>query len=152
MGPVAHLNVIRFRFDPDAPELADFRRAIGTVHAVADRAPGFVWRLPDDDPAPANDPARVFGSTARLGATLTVWASVWSLDQFTHNSLHGVYLKRRGEWMEAQSQPSYVIWPVVEGHIPTLEEGRDKLAQFTSEGPGPQAFDFAWARAVAAEQ
>ena len=146
-GPVAHLNVVKFRYDWDDSGLADFRRALGTVNAVAERSTGFIWRLPEDDPAPENDPLRVFGTVERFGATLSVWASAWTLDQFTHQSLHGVYLKRRAEWAEPLGMPTYVIWPVAEGHRPTLEEGRDKLAMLTAEDPGPQAYDFDWARA-----
>jgi len=146
-GPVAHLNILKFLYDWDDPRLGDFRRALDTVNAVAERSTGFIWRLPEDDPAPENDIARVFGTADRLGATLSVWASPWTLDQFTHNSLHGVYLKRRAEWAEAIGMPTYVIWPVSEGHRPTLEEGRDKLAMLTSDGSGPFAFDFAWFRA-----
>jgi hypothetical protein len=148
-GPVAHLNVIRFRFQRDAPGMVDFRRATGAVLAVAERAPGFLWRLPEGDPAPANDPVRVFGTGDRLGVELSVWATAWALDQFTHQSLHGVYLRRRAEWAEPLGVPSYVIWPVAEGHLPTLEEGRDKLAMLTAEGPGALAFDFDWFRAQA---
>jgi len=145
-GPVAHLNIIKFRYDRDDPGLADFRRAVDTVNAVAERTLGYIWHLPEGDPAPENDPARVFGTDHRIGATLSLWASAWTLDQFTHQSLHGVYLKRRAEWAEPLGVPTYVIWPVAEGHIPTLEEGRDKLAMLTAEGPGPMAYDFPWFR------
>ena len=47
-SPASHLaqvNVARLREPLTAPLLADFVRALEPVNALADAAPGFVWRL-----------------------------------------------------------------------------------------------------------
>lgn len=145
-GHVGHLNIIRFRYDWDAPELAEFVAAIETVNAVADRAPGFVWRMKDEDAGanPDNDANRVFGVAERFGATLSVWESAEVLEAFTHRTLHNTYLKRRSEWMLPQPGPSYVIWPIAAGHIPTMAEARGRLERLAVQGPSDDAYDFAY--------
>ena len=45
MAHLAQLNVARLRHELDHPDLAPFVEALDAVNAVADEAPGFVWRL-----------------------------------------------------------------------------------------------------------
>ena len=42
---LAQLNVARLQHPLDAPETAEFVAALEPVNALADAAPGFVWRL-----------------------------------------------------------------------------------------------------------
>ena len=42
---LAQLNIGRMVAPIDAPEVADFVAALDPVNAIADAAPGFVWRL-----------------------------------------------------------------------------------------------------------
>lgn len=42
------MNVARLRAPLDSPQLADFVGPLDRINAVADRSPGFVWRLQDD--------------------------------------------------------------------------------------------------------
>ena len=45
---LAQLNVARLLEPIDAPATADFVAALDPINAIADEAPGFVWRLQDD--------------------------------------------------------------------------------------------------------
>ena len=50
---LAELNIGTARAATDSPEMAGFMAGITSVNALADTAPGFVWRLQDGDgPAP----------------------------------------------------------------------------------------------------
>jgi Domain of unknown function (DUF3291) len=46
---LAQLNVARAVASLDAPELAEFVAALGSINALAEAAPGFVWRLAGAD-------------------------------------------------------------------------------------------------------
>jgi hypothetical protein len=59
-----------------------------------------------------------------------------------HKTVHSQFLKRRGEWFEDIDIPSYVIWPVAVGHIPSLTEGNKKLMFLREHGPSEEAYNF----------
>ena len=45
MYHIAQINVARMRFSIDDPGMADFVAQLDAVNGLADRSPGFVWRL-----------------------------------------------------------------------------------------------------------
>ncbi len=69
---LAQINVARFLEPRDSPANADFMAALDHVNAMADAAPGFVWRLVGDgsdatDLLPdASDPRRRGAERFRL--------------------------------------------------------------------------------------
>src|SRR4051812_49598656 len=62
---LAQVNVMRLRAGLDTPELAAFVAALAPVNAVADGAPGFVWRL--QTAAGGATALRLFDDGAPLG-------------------------------------------------------------------------------------
>ena len=46
---LAQCNIARLRAPLDSPALVDFVAALEPVNALADRAPGFVWRLQTEE-------------------------------------------------------------------------------------------------------
>ena len=46
---LAQVNIGRLLAPLDSPPVAGFVAALDTVNAVADAAPGFIWRLPTED-------------------------------------------------------------------------------------------------------
>jgi uncharacterized protein DUF3291 len=44
---LAQVNIARMRGTLDAPVMAELSARIDEINAVADRSPGFVWRLQD---------------------------------------------------------------------------------------------------------
>ncbi|MBM9594107.1 DUF3291 domain-containing protein [Roseitranquillus sediminis] len=136
---IAHLNWGLLRADWDDPLVAPFVRAVDAVNAAAARAPGFVWRLPDED-----GDWSPLGDSPRLAATLSVWKSAESLEAFVTRAVHGAFLSRRAEWFVPLDVPTYVIWPVAPGHRPTPAEGKARLDRLAADGAGPEDFDFAW--------
>lgn len=48
-GAAAQVNIARLREPLDSERLADFVAALDDVNAEADSAPGFLWRLQDDE-------------------------------------------------------------------------------------------------------
>jgi hypothetical protein len=134
---LAQLNIATLIEPLDSPRLAGFVSALPVVNAIADAAPGFVWRLVDDTGADATQ-LRPFGPDDIVN--LTVWESVEALREFVYRSGHIEPLRRRREWFHVADQPYAVLWWVPAGHIPTVAEAAQRLARLREQGPGPEAF------------
>ena len=134
---LAQLNIARLIEPLDSPRLADFVALLPVVNALADAAPGFVWRLQEEDGGDATS-IRPFGPD--IIVNLTVWESVQALRDFAYRSGHIEPLRRRREWFHAMETPYAVLWWLPVGHLPSTDEASKRLALLTDLGPGPDAF------------
>ncbi len=133
------------------PRIAGFEDNSDRVNAIADRSEGFVWRLQGTGyDLPENNTGALFGRPDVSLATLSTWESFEDLERFVHKTIHGQFLERRAEWFENLEEPSYVIWPIATGHIPSLTEGNERLLKLRSEGPTLEAYDFASGKVMSA--
>jgi len=137
MAHLAQLNVARLRHELDHPELAPFVEALDAVNAVADDAPGFVWRLQEDAAGNATS-IRPWG--ADVIVNLSVWTDLAALEAYVYGEAHAAVLKQRRMFFTRMERPSLVLWWVEEGHRPTLDEAHDRLARLEADGPTPYAF------------
>jgi hypothetical protein len=133
------LNVARGVSLIDDPRLADFVALLDEVNALAERSPGFVWRL--QGPGGNATDVRV-GDDPRVIVNLTVWESVDELFAFTYRSGHREVFARRFEWFERWDGPSVVLWWHPAGTTPTVEEAFRRLGLLAELGPTPDAFTF----------
>jgi hypothetical protein len=137
---LAQMNVGRLVAPVDAPEVAEFIALLEPVNALADAAPGFVWRLQ----ASQTDPTQTYN--AGLGDDLLINMSVWrtrdDLWNYVYRSRHMAALQRRREWFQRSLDVYSVMWWVPEGHRPTPAEGLARLDLLSKDGAGPQAFTF----------
>ena len=140
MHHLAQVNVARALAPLDSARLAAFARALEPMNLLAERSPGFIWRLEgaDMDSAPA---LRVYDDGEIL-VNLSVWRTVEALREYTYDSGHAHYVRRRKEWFSAFGRPHYALWWVPEGHRPTPEEARARLDRIHAEGPSAHAFTF----------
>lgn len=139
---LAQVNVARLTAPLDDPALADFVAALDPVNAVADRAPGFVWRLQTDD---GNATAiRAFdwdaADSAGVIVNLSVWVDVESLRAFVFGDAHRQVLRRRRQWFWQMQEAWMACWWVPAGHRPTTDEAEDRIRHLRAHGPTPQAF------------
>ena len=82
----------------DDPMIADFVAGLDPINALADSAPGFVWRLQTED---GNATAiRPVTDDGLIAINLSVWESVEALAEFVYRSDHVWVLRRRREWFE----------------------------------------------------
>lgn len=135
---LAQLNIARLRAPIDAPEIADFVAALPEINALADAAPGFVWRLQTEQ----GDATAVDAFGPDMLVNLSVWAHLEALQDFVFRTDHAEFMRRRREWFERMREPSLVLWWVPIGHEPTVEEAREALASLRRVGATPEAFDF----------
>lgn len=136
---IAQLNVATFLHDPEDPRLADFMDALDPINALADRSPGFVWRLQTDS---GNATDVQVGDDPRLIVNMSVWESVEALFDFVYRTAHTGVMTRRREWFERPAEAYQVLWWVRAGHIPPVEEGVARLERLRREGPTAAAFTF----------
>jgi hypothetical protein len=122
-----------------APEIADFMAALDPINALADAAPGFVWRLQTGEGNATS--IHAFDDELML-LNMSVWESIESLRAFTYTTAHTEVLRRRREWFERLDVSHLVLWWVPAGHIPSIEEALDRLDRIRRDGPTPLAFTF----------
>jgi heme-degrading monooxygenase HmoA len=134
---LAQLNVARLRAPIDSPQLADFVAWLEPINALADAAPGFVWRLQTEDGDATS--IRVFDDDMII-VNMSVWESPDDLNAFVYRSEHKTVFARRREWFEHMDEVYLVLWWVPSGHIPSVDEGVARLQLLRREGPGPDAF------------
>jgi len=140
---IAHYNVARLKELPGHPAVAEFIDNAPKVNAVAERSPGFVWRL--DDTSATVSGSNTFQAVAGdpcLAISLSVWENTELLMSFVKKTIHGSFLRRRADWFHPWDGPNYVVWPVAIGHIPDLLEGEQRLKTLATRGATPDAFDF----------
>lgn len=135
---LAQLNIARLAAPIDSPRLADFVANLERINALAEAAPGFVWRLQDD----AGDATAIrhFGEDVLIN--MSVWRDVASLQDYVYRSAHTEVLRRREEWFEKIREGYLVLWWVPAGHRPSLDEAGSRLDTLRRNGPTADAFTF----------
>ncbi len=135
---LAQLNIAQMKFPLDSPGMAEFVARLEDINALADSAPGFVWRLQTED----GDATGIDFFGADLLVNMSLWRDLDSLRDFAFRSAHRELLARRREWF-ATLEPAYaVLWWLPAGRIPTLQEAAGRLECLRRDGPGPRAFTF----------
>ncbi|MGI5289652.1 DUF3291 domain-containing protein [Nonomuraea polychroma] len=137
---LAELNLAHLRAPIDSAELAEFVALLEPINAIADEAPGFVWRLKESESDPTATVVHDYGD--HLLINFSVWESLDSLWNYVYRSPHLGVLRRRREWFLRMAEPYMVMWWIPEGHIPSLAEGMARLERLKAEGPSPEAFTF----------
>jgi hypothetical protein len=135
---VAQVNIALARAPLDSELLSEFVALLDPVNALADAAPGFVWRLQTED---GNALAVRGFDDDRMIVNLSVWESVDQLAAFVYRSGHVAVMRRRREWLE-RIGIHLALWEVPIGHLPTVAEAEERLAHLEQHGPTPHAFTF----------
>jgi hypothetical protein len=89
---LAQINVARMLAPLDTPQMQAFVAGLEPINALADAAPGFVWRLQTE----AGDATglRPFPDDFMI-VNMSVWDSVESLREDTYKTVHVEYVRRR---------------------------------------------------------
>jgi hypothetical protein len=135
---LAELNIGRLHHPLEHPDTAEFVAALDHVNALAEAAPGFVWRLKDESGLSSSyvrasdDPLVV--------VNLSVWETLEQLHDFVFRTAHTEYLRRRREWFQKLDDAFLVCWWVPAGDVPTVDEAMDRLARLRRDGVTNEAF------------
>ncbi len=140
---LAQVNVGRLLAPMDSPLIADFAAAIDPVNALADAAPGFVWRLQTEDgnaTAVRGFEQDAEGAPGGIIINMSVWESVEALTAFVYSDEHRAVLRRRREWFSRMTDAYVALWWIPCGHIPTVGEAEDRVRHLRAHGPTPHTF------------
>lgn len=141
MKHLAEINIGRLKGGPDAPGMADFYNNLARINAMAERMPGFVWRLKDGEGSSAiglhwpGDPS--------MAVNMSVWETAEALGTFVFQTVHRNIYARKHEFFEAAQEVMFCLWWIEAGHIPTLEEAKARLDHLRAHGASE--FAFGWA-------
>jgi heme-degrading monooxygenase HmoA len=136
---LAQLNIGRIVAPLDSPQLAGFVNRLDEINALADRAPGFVWRFQTE----AGDATALRPyDDDRILVNFSVWESPEALHQFVYRTAHVEAMRQRRQWFEVMSEAYLVLWWVPAGHRPTVEEAIARLETLRTRGPSAEAFTF----------
>jgi hypothetical protein len=73
---------------------------------------------------------------------LTVWDSVGALRKYVYKSAHSGVMRDRRRWFEKFDGPYYAMWWIPAGHLPSAEEGKERLDHLREHGDSEHAFSF----------
>jgi Domain of unknown function (DUF3291) len=142
---LAELNIGKFKFPTSDPRMAGFMDNLDRVNALAERSPGFVWRLKGD-----NNNATDLRIGDDMAVNMSVWTDATSLENYVFKTVHAQFYKRRQEWFDLMEKPHMVFWSVEEGHRPSLDEAWNRLQHY--EKNGASDFAFGWAEVMDVER
>lgn len=136
---LAQVNIAIPRAPVDSALLADFMAALAPINALADRSPGFVWRLQTEDgDATAIRPF----ADDRILVNMSVWQSREALADYVYRGEHTAVMRRRKEWFEQMREAYMVLWWLPAGELPSVAEAVCRLDHLREHGPTPSAFTF----------
>jgi Domain of unknown function (DUF3291) len=136
---LAQFNIGIIRGPMDSPVMAEFAANLDRINALAERTPGFVWRLQTEQGDATA--IRPFADENML-LNMSVWRDVESLNSYVYSSAHVEVMRRRREWFERMNDAFLVLWWVPKSHRPSVAEAIAKLEMLRSKGPTPEAFTF----------
>jgi len=134
---LAQVNIMRLRAPLDGPELAPFVAALDPVNALAEQAPGFVWRLKAADGNSTS--LRIFDDPTLI-VNMSTWRSLEALTNYVYRSAHTGIMRRRREFALPIPEATLALWWVPRGHAPTIAEAEERLRHLRVHGPSPFAF------------
>jgi uncharacterized protein DUF3291 len=136
---LAQCNIVKLRAPLDSPEVAGFVATLEPINALADAAPGFIWRLKTDEGDATS--IRVFADDQIL-LNMSVWESMDSLKRYVYQSGHKEVLRRRREWADRFAGVQATMWWLRAGSIPDPTEAVERLDALQRLGPTEYAFTF----------
>ena len=136
---LAQVNIARMKAALDSPVMEGFVSRLAEINALADRSDGFVWRLQTESGdatylRPYDDDRILFN--------LSVWENVEALKGYVYRTAHAELIKGRRSWFEQFDRAFLALWWVPAGHVPPIEEAKERLAHLDAHGPSPSAFTF----------
>jgi Domain of unknown function (DUF3291) len=73
---------------------------------------------------------------------LTGWESVEALREFVYKNAHYRVLRDQKRWFEKFDGPYYAMWWILAGHLPSIEEGKERLEYLREHSDTPYVFSF----------
>jgi hypothetical protein len=134
---LAEFNISRLKAPLDDPSIKEFVDFLEPVNAFAEQILGLVWRLTaaEDQDAPYLPSAH---DDPLVSTSLTVWTGLdrsGIVENLFFETVHRFFLQSRRKWFERALSKQLVMWWLLAGAVPTLEEAKQKLLLLAERGP-----------------
>jgi len=136
---LAQINIALAKAEMDTEIMEGFVSRLDEINNTADNAEGFIWRLQSEEGDATA--IRVFDEPLLL-VNMSVWDSIKALKNFVYKSAHVELIRDRQAWFHKFVDAHQALWWVSVGHIPTVEEAKEKLEYIQKHGPSASAFHF----------
>lgn len=136
---LAQINIGRLIAPLYDPKIAEFVAQLAPINAIADKAPGFVWRLQSES---GNATDIAYNDDPSIMVNMSVWESLEALRDYAYKSDHMKVFRDRAKWFVKMDKPHYCLWWIPDGHIPAVAEGRERLEHCQTHGATPYSFWF----------
>ena len=136
---LAQLNVGTTLHLMDHPEMSGFVDNLDRNNALAERSPGFVWRLQDEAGSAVGIQVN---ENPHFIVNLSLWESAEALFDFVYRSAHTGIMAQRRQWFERPEEAYQALWWLPAGQLPSIEEALARLQTLRDKGPTPEAFTF----------
>jgi len=152
---LAELNVGYTTYPLDYPRMSKFMDNLDTINALAERSPGFVWRMKSDSGNATDISAP---GDAEIISNTSVWKDVAPLGNYVFNSFHARFYEHKEDWFQAMTSHHFVMWMAEDNHTPDFAKAVDDLEYLQKHGSTGHAFgwDFvdqsAWRRCTVAAE
>lgn len=87
--------------------MADFVAGLDPINALADDAPGFIWRFQD---VTGSATSFRFEDDPDIIVNMSVWVDHASLHSFVYDTDHRAFLARRREYFSRLAEAYAVLW------------------------------------------
>ncbi len=136
---LAELNIGRMKGENiDDPIMERFKAQLEEINALAEGSAGFLWRLKDESGDATN--IRAYDDP-QMAVNMSVWEGFAALEAYVYSGRHVEVMKSRRDWFHRMDF-YMVLWWVPVGHIPTVEEAKERLDFLQNNGPSAYAFTF----------
>lgn len=136
---IAQVNIARMHAPLDDPIMAGFVARLAEINALADRSPGFVWRLQTEEGDATY--LRPYGDD-RILFNLSAWETIENLREYVYKTAHGEVMRQRRQWFEKSGGMHMALWWVRAGHRPSVAEAKQRLEHLQEHGETARAFTF----------
>lgn len=136
---LAQVNIGRIKAPVDDPLMFGFVTRLDEINALAEKSPGFVWRLQTSE---GNATSLRPYDDDRILVNMSVWETIEHLQQYVYRTAHAELLRQRHNWFEKFAGTYAALWWVPAGHRPSVDEAKKRLTHLETHGPTSFAFTF----------
>jgi len=137
---LAQVNIGRVKAPIEDRLMAGFVARLDEINALAERSPGFVWRL--QTPEGNATYLRPYPQDDRILINMSVWETAEALRHYVYKTAHAELLRQREAWFEKFAGVYLALWWVPAGHRPGVDEATKRIAYLEKQGPTQFAFTF----------
>jgi heme-degrading monooxygenase HmoA len=135
---LAQINFATLLHPLDHPAIQGFVDRLAEINALAERSPGFVWRLMTEE----GDATALRPAGPDIIVNMSVWEDIESLRAFTYKTAHVEVLRRRRDWFRPPETAPFALWWIPAGSLPDLDDAARRLQSLDRDGPSAEAFTF----------